>query len=399
VPFTAAIGSSLGILVGLGLVERIRRDRAWKAVPIRIHVNGTRGKSTVTRLIWAALREAGIPALGKTTGAGARLLFPDGSERPLSRRGKTNIREQLHALRLAKETGAQAAVLECMALAPELQWVAEQSMVRATIGVITNVRTDHTEVMGRSLDEIAGCLSNTIPHRSVLVLGDPALESLFSARASQRGSRIVVARTELSLPGKGESAPEAAALGTTLGFRFEENRATALAVTRVLGIADEVALEGMRRTPSDPGTALTGAARFGERILPYLDAGSANDPESFKQVFDLFRAGLRHSDVASRPMILVYNHRSDRPHRLMNFAASAFASAGGSPVLITGEHPALSSWYTIRRRSGHSDLRFVPPRRLPAALAELASSCDGFVFCGNTHGLDLDAVLKSEAYG
>jgi poly-gamma-glutamate synthase PgsB/CapB len=398
-PFVAAIASSLGFLLGLGLVERVRRDRAWKAVPIRIHVNGTRGKSTVTRLIWAALREAGIPALGKTTGAGSRLLLPDGSELPLARRGKANIREQLRALLLAKKMGARAAVLECMALAPELQWVAERSMVGATIGVITNARTDHTEVMGYSTEEIAGCLSNTIPPRSVLVLGDPALESLFSPRASELGTRIEVAPAASCIPDmRGDAAghPDTAA---SFDLAFAENLATALAVTRLLDITDRVALEGMRHAPSDPGASCAGTVRFGEKTFPYLDARSANDPESFKKVFDLFLAGIRPSGTATRAVVMVFNHRADRPHRIMNFVAMALPWAGGSLMIITGERPPLLSWQTIRRRSVHLDLRFVPHRRLPAALAGLAPGSAGFVFCGNTRGLDLDAILKAEAYG
>ncbi|MEI6197433.1 MAG: poly-gamma-glutamate synthase PgsB, partial [Verrucomicrobiota bacterium] len=139
-PFLTAISICLILLVGLGLLERFLRGRAWKAVPIRIHVNGTRGKSSVTRLIWAALREAGIPTVAKTTGAAPRLLLPDGSERPVKRHGKPNIREQLRTLLLARRLGARAVVLECMALAPELQWIAEHSMARATVGVIANAR-------------------------------------------------------------------------------------------------------------------------------------------------------------------------------------------------------------------------------------------------------------------
>ena len=40
----------------------------------RIHVNGIRGKSSVTRLIAAALREGKVKTLGKTTGTAARTI-------------------------------------------------------------------------------------------------------------------------------------------------------------------------------------------------------------------------------------------------------------------------------------------------------------------------------------
>ena len=41
-------------LVALYFVERLRHRRALAQIPLRIHVNGTRGKSSVTRLIAAA---------------------------------------------------------------------------------------------------------------------------------------------------------------------------------------------------------------------------------------------------------------------------------------------------------------------------------------------------------
>jgi UDP-N-acetylmuramoylalanine-D-glutamate ligase len=49
--------------------ERARHERRLARIPIRVHVNGTRGKSGVTRLIAAALRRSGIPTVAKTTGA------------------------------------------------------------------------------------------------------------------------------------------------------------------------------------------------------------------------------------------------------------------------------------------------------------------------------------------
>jgi hypothetical protein len=47
-----AAGPRLGpsFAIGIGAIERFSAAKARRAVPIRIHVNGTRGKSTVTRL-------------------------------------------------------------------------------------------------------------------------------------------------------------------------------------------------------------------------------------------------------------------------------------------------------------------------------------------------------------
>jgi poly-gamma-glutamate synthase PgsB/CapB len=399
VPFTASIAVCLSLLIGLGLLERCLRDRAWRDLPIRIHVNGTRGKSTVTRLIWAALCKAGIPALAKTTGAAPRLLFPDGSERPLLRRGKPNIREQLRTLLLAKRRGARAVVLECMALGPELQWDSEHSMVHATIGVITNARTDHTEVMGGTSQEIAASLSNTLPTQSVLVTGDRAFADFIKARAADRRTRVVVADagSPLFQTVTHDLAPAGTESHSHSWLRI--NQAIALAVTRELGIADDVALSGMLNAPPDPGSARSGIARFGTQALPFWDLTSANDPESFKQTFEAFRAEFDQRAMRPEPPLLIYNHRYDRPHRLLHFAAAVFPITREDRLLITGDRPALLSWRTMLRISGVSHVRFVTTRRLPAVIQKLAASCQGIVFCGNSHGLDVSKILGLEIHG
>jgi len=57
-----------------GIIEQINHYKRVKRIPIRIHVNGTRGKSITTRLIAAGLREAGFKVLAKTTGILPRLI-------------------------------------------------------------------------------------------------------------------------------------------------------------------------------------------------------------------------------------------------------------------------------------------------------------------------------------
>src|SRR5690606_1229646 len=113
-----------------------------------------------------------LPILAKCTGTLPVFIDTHGVERPWPRRGRARIQEQVRFLQVAAGLGAQAAVVECMAVDPVLQWVCEHRLIRSHIGVITNVRTDHLEDMGRSLDEIARSLANTIPRDGWLVTAD-----------------------------------------------------------------------------------------------------------------------------------------------------------------------------------------------------------------------------------
>jgi poly-gamma-glutamate synthase PgsB/CapB len=376
-PTVVETAACLSCLLALGLVERLARDRAWRDVPIRIHVNGTRGKSTVTRLIWSALRQAGIPAVAKTTGTAARLLLPDGTERPLMRRAPASIREQLALLRTARHAGARAVVAECMALEPELQWTSEHQMIRATLGVITNVRVDHTDVMGSTLSQIASTLANTVPSGGVLVLGEDTFLSLFETQTARLGSRLVRAT---------QAVPAKVPAGTDLPAWLAENERTAIAVTRELGIPDETALAGFRLAPADPGAAREGRLVLAGASLAWIDATAANDPDSFDR-------------LTPQRAVLVYNHRHDRGVRLSCFAERSAAWASADHVLITGDRPAALQWPTLHRRRAGRPVEFVGKQALRQRLVAIAghsvvaarSAC--LVFCGNTKGLNVARVL------
>ena len=114
-----------GLIVLLVLFYAVFLSReSWQAKKDRkkikhiVHVNGTRGKSTVTRLIDAGLIAGGFQTVCKSTGTLPFLFHTDGTEEEIHRRGPANIREQLELLHLAAKEKADVLVIECMALDP-----------------------------------------------------------------------------------------------------------------------------------------------------------------------------------------------------------------------------------------------------------------------------------------
>ena len=135
----------LGLLASLlciaGIIEYQMHMRSLAAIPLRIHVNGTRGKSSVTRLVAAGLREAGIRTFAKTTGTAPRVIDAEGKDRIIHRLRLPSIGEQVRLINYFSMQNPDAIVIECMAVQPQYQWIAEHQMVRSQIGVITNVLT------------------------------------------------------------------------------------------------------------------------------------------------------------------------------------------------------------------------------------------------------------------
>src|SRR5512137_1078689 len=178
------------ILILLGLREGLLHRRNLSRIPIRIHVNGTRGKSSVVRLIAGGLREGGIVTCAKTTGTLARMILPDGSEYPIFRPGGANVIEQVRIISVAASYGAEAIVAECMALQPQLQWLSESRFLKATHGVITNARADHLDVMGPEEKDVALALAGSTPLKAKLFTAERKHRAVLENAAEDRATQL-----------------------------------------------------------------------------------------------------------------------------------------------------------------------------------------------------------------
>ena len=169
--FLLSLGS-LYLYISWLLVSYLKFKKQRDRIQWRVHVNGIRGKSTVTRYTAAVFREANYHTFGKTTGTAARILRPDGQDFDFKRKGYANVNEQVKILKGFCRQKAQAIVMECMAVNPVYaQWL-EEKVMRSHIGIITNVRYDHPEYMGETLEEIADSLSKTIPQNGILITSE-----------------------------------------------------------------------------------------------------------------------------------------------------------------------------------------------------------------------------------
>lgn len=283
----------MGYLVSL-LAEKRRAivDRAMlKHV---IHVNGTRGKSTVCRLIAAGLRAGGFKVFCKTTGTDPMIIDVNDRQLPIVRHGRANISEQLKIMHRAAGQGSEIFVVECMAIQPPLQRMS-QRMLCADVGVITNVRRDHTDVMGSTPEDICDALSNMIPENGVLFTA----ESYMAGRLEKNAVACDCAFRQIR--------PD----GTEPDFDFSENIALALGVCTYLGVDRDRAIDGMMTYHPDP-YALE-AYRLGETVV--VNGLSANDAQSTIMAYERMK---RKYSLAPTRFILLYNNRADRGFRTEN---------------------------------------------------------------------------------
>jgi len=263
--------------------EYRRHQANIRRIPIRVHVNGIRGKSSVTRLIAAGLRAGGIRTIAKTTGTTPRFIYPDGTEAPVIRPGKANIIEQVRIVRRAAELQARALVVECMAIQPELQSLLEDRMIYSTHSVITNARSDHLDVMGPTVADVAHNLARTIGRGGQLFTSERVYLREFEEVAARRGALVHCALPESVSNEDLERFPY---------FEHADNVAVALAVCSSLGVDRWVALPAMVAATPDPGALRIHSFVHEDYEFIFVNGFAINDPDSYAIVWDQLRERL-----------------------------------------------------------------------------------------------------------
>jgi poly-gamma-glutamate synthase PgsB/CapB len=163
--------------------------------------------------------------------------------------------------------------------------------------------------MGETLEQIADSLALTIPRNGILITAEdrPHLRDRLRERAEERGSRLIYADPR----GVGDEDMR--------GFdylQFKENVAIGLAISRLLGIRRQVALEGMWKSVPDIGVVrLRWYDVLGKRIL-WVPLFAANDRESVVLTFETLQAQF----PPGAPVIGILNNRRDRGRRAELFA-------------------------------------------------------------------------------
>jgi poly-gamma-glutamate synthase PgsB/CapB len=307
------IASILVILILLGVLEVLAHRRVLARLPVRVHVNGTRGKTSVVRLIAAGLRAGTKRVCSKTTGSFAAVTGPEGEDYPLHRPNQPNIIEQMRVMHRLVGFRPDVVVMECMALQPQYQALSERQMVCSTHGVITNARADHLDVMGPEASDVARALAGTVPFKAKLFTAERTYLETFEKAARDRKSEVHATTAD---------DVEAVTQEEMAEFRYAEhaeNVALALDLCTSLGVERETALRGMQQLAPEVGATRVQVIDFFGRDIIFVNAFAANDPDSTEMIWEQV---VEHYG-GGRLKIAVVNCRFDRPQRSQQLAEVA----------------------------------------------------------------------------
>jgi poly-gamma-glutamate synthase PgsB/CapB len=363
-------------------LERRNLRREARRIPLRVAVTGTRGKSAVTRMIAAALKEAGISVLAKTTGSKPVLIFPDGREEEIARRGRPTVLEQKRLIRKAAGLGVRAIVTEMMSIQPECLAVESGHLLQPQYLVVTNARLDHREEMGRTRPEIARSLSCAIrPGTTVFVL-ESERRPEFVAAARRAGAKLITVED------------------TESNSVFDKNILLAEAAASYLGVSGAAARQGISAAAPDFGSLKAWEAELGlpPAAWTLVSAFAANEPESSSLLIGYLQNRLA---LIGRPLVGILNFRADRGDRTRQWldAHRQGFFSGFRSVYVVGAHVHS---LVIRRRTGPPVL--IPlPDRTPEAIMNKIASLEGaapvLIGLGNIGGTGTALVEHWEKIG
>jgi poly-gamma-glutamate synthase PgsB/CapB len=376
------------------IAERSRITRKAREIPLRICVTGTRGKSSVTRLIASCLRESGRSVLAKTTGSKPCLIYPDGKEIEIERRGGPSILEGKRVLDTAVRSNVQALVMEMMSIHPECLYSEASQMIKPHVLVITNIREDHLAEMGSGKDEIVRSFASAIPKRSTVFVPEEEIYPVFEEKAKDAHARII------SVP-KDQPGMDEEWRARLPAHEFEQNIRLALAVAEFLEIDKDNARYGLIKAHPDFGSLKVWRTEWDSpaKTWYFVSAFAANDPESTKDVLTrIEEKGL----FGGRKKIGLLNLRADRGSRTIQWSKvlrdeSVFSF---DRLVFIGEHArALKSKLKGRVKAEILVFQTKNPEKLMTQVSCLEAQEAVIVGMGNMGGMGQHLVEYWEAVG
>jgi gamma-polyglutamate synthase len=342
-------------------IEYIKHQKILKTIPIRIHVNGTRGKSSVTRLIGAGLRAGGLKTITKVTGTFPRLVLTDGTEVGIHRKEKANILEQLDIVKFCAQNKADVLLIECMALQPQYQSITEKQMIKSTIGVITNIRLDHLDVMGPTLDHVAQALVSTIPTRSHLFTSEDRYINYCKKMAHKKQTQVH------------QSVADTVSDEDMVGFKYIEHKANvalALNICEYFKIDRSNALAEMKKTIPDEGVLTRCIIKSDNKEISFYNAFAANDPESSLMIWNNIMSTI---DTNTEQAIILINTRKDREDRARQLVEMTAEKLNFSILALIGDSCDIVKTMAMKNNIPENKIALIGKKNTSEVFNELIS--------------------------
>lgn len=184
-----------------GLLKELTRGRRHQdflaQFDTRIIVSGSRGKSSTVRRLDDVFNRRGYDTFTKITG-NYPVIIRNGRVHPIERQGpRTTLYENVNVIRefgprIGEFDSEAVGIFENQAISEYTTRIVNQRFIQPDVILMTNVRQDHNDTLGKRRQDIARSLSRSVPAGTHVVNGEqhPALHEYMREEIEARGGTI-----------------------------------------------------------------------------------------------------------------------------------------------------------------------------------------------------------------
>lgn len=293
--------------------------KVQKSIPLRIHINGTRGKSSVVNFLSFFLRMHNIKVFGKISGTTPTLIKHNGIYEEIVRLGPARVIEQRNKFIKAFREKSDSIVFECMSIHPELQKI-ESKILSPNFYVLTEIKEDHFESMGSNLDEQAAAMISAIPNNTTVIsILNQFTEKIIDECRRKNSKVVFVDEGNLEQYRKkfgyadGTNIALSATLLEFINIEFDPNDLTVELLKKKIYSNIKFKINGYE--------------------VEFINGFSINDTKSTIKLFQ--------ENISEKDLIIIFNTRNDRPIRSERFAEILPGIKNKFRVIITGDHSSF----------------------------------------------------------
>ena len=341
-------------LLIFGIIEKRHFREKIDQIPLRIQVNGTRGKSTLVRMIVDLFSQAGYSVAAKITGEMPEFFSGETHWQKWKRHSPARIKEIKQFVEKVAAQNPQCLVVENMALQAEYQDMIKKEMLRPQLTILTNIRLDHQELMGENTNQIARTLSFSVPANGTLIVQQCDLEKLQRGKFKKEEDTPV--RIEFFSQDKDQSR-----------FPFEENFEILEIFSKIYNIPEPALKSTFQRWKNflRPNKFVQ-KVNFNGRLKTFVNLFSCNDPDSAKLMINY----LIDEKVVTTPFSVLLTCRADRPLRTIAFIEWLKRSNDWNTLAICGSIPRLKVSSLLKMKFNYQQeivrsLRIQPAKMIP----------------------------------
>ena len=359
------------IIISLLVLEKWYLERLIKRIPIRILVNGTRGKSTVVKYLAFILRSNGKPTLSKITGIVPTKFYDDINSEVIKRRGGARVTEQFRIIRDAVKRKSEALVLENMSINPELQKI-ESSVFKPHYYVITNILEDHLEEFGLTPDKWVEAICSAIPANCKVITSDTEHLQVIKKYAHLKNSSVLFCSDE-QINDKDELHglhPDNLRIAET--FAGEEN----LSIKPLYKKLNDIHKNDLVMEKEINGFK-----------VKLINAFAANDVPSAKKILESSKESVKNK-------FLLFNSRADRPYRTIRFMEWV-STVQADRYFITGDNVGLAKKRLLSAGIENERITLLNPGMCSSMLEVLKQYINDHTViygCGNIKNAGFDII-------